>query len=157
MNYSAILASTGIALSLAIPTQVFAASDAETAAFVDELLTAAKQPVVLFALEWCEFCWSLRKLFAKLGMDYRAVDLDSVAYQAEDRGGRIRAELTRRNGSETIPQVYIGGEFIGGCTETLDACKDGSLQARLDQTSVAFDRCFDLDPYSFFPQWLHPR
>ena len=37
--------------------------------------------VVLFALEWCEFCWSVRKLFAKLGIEYRSVDLDSLAYQ----------------------------------------------------------------------------
>jgi cysteine synthase A len=143
---------TGHETTVAMPD-----ADVEIKAFVSELLGDPQQPVVLFALEWCEFCWSLRKLFAKLGIDYRSVDLDSVAYQADDRGGRIRAELTRRNGCETIPQVYIGGEFIGGCTETLEAYNNGSLQARLEQHGVVFDSSLNLDPYSFFPQWLHPR
>ena len=48
------------------------------------------QPVVMFALEWCEFCWAVRKLFARLGIAYRSVDLDSVALQEGDRGGDPR-------------------------------------------------------------------
>ena len=49
------------------------------------------QPVVLFALEWCEFCWALRKFFARLGIPYRSVDLNSVAMQEGDLGGELRA------------------------------------------------------------------
>ena len=59
--------------------------------------SSATSPCVLFALEWCEFCWSVRKLFAQLGIAYRSVDLDSVEYQADDLGGRIRAVLADRD------------------------------------------------------------
>jgi len=125
--------------------------------FVARLLADSEQPVVLFALEWCEFCWSLRKLFAKCAIPYRSVDLDSTAYQRDDRGGQIRAVLRARTGSKTIPQVFVGGEFVGGCTETFDAFKNGKLQAMLARSGVRFDDSIAVDPYSLLPTWLHPR
>jgi cysteine synthase A len=33
--------------------------------------------VVMFDLEWCEFCWAVRKLLARLGVAFASVDLDS--------------------------------------------------------------------------------
>ena len=76
----------------------------------------------MFALEWCEFCWSVRKLFAQLGIAYRSVDLDSVAYQAaRPAAAKIRAVLKARTGTPTIPQIFIGGEHVGGCTDLFDA------------------------------------
>src|SRR5262249_58812328 len=64
------------------PTRVEIDRDVER--FVDEIIRA--EPVVLFSLEWCEFCWSVRKFFARLGIAYRSVDLDSVEYQKNDLG-----------------------------------------------------------------------
>jgi len=125
--------------------------------FVARVLADSEQPLVLFALEWCEFCWSLRKLFARCGIPYRSIDLDSTAYQRDDRGGQIRAVLFTRTGSRTIPQVFVGGEFVGGCTETLDAFKDGRLQALLGKHGVRFDESARVDPHALLPAWLHPR
>jgi cysteine synthase A len=125
--------------------------------FFARVLTDPEQPLVLFALEWCEFCWSLRKLFAQCGIPYRSVDLDSTAYQRDDRGGQIRVLLHARTGSRTIPQVFVGGEFVGGCTETLDAFKDGRLQTLLGKYGVRFDESVSVDPHSLLPAWLHPR
>jgi cysteine synthase A len=85
--------------------------DADAERFVRE--TVAQQPVVLFALEWCEFCWSARKFFSQLGIDYYSVDLDSVEYQEGDRGGKIRAVLAAQTGAVTIPQIFIGGDPRG--------------------------------------------
>ena len=129
----------------------------EVRQFVAGVLADPEQPVVLFALEWCEFCWSLRKLFARCAIPYRAIDLDSTVYQKDDRGGQIRAVLRERTGSKTIPQVFVGGEFIGGCTETMDAFKCGKLQELLLENSVYFDQGVVVDPYSLLPQWLQPR
>ena len=81
--------------------------------------SSTKEPVVMFALEWCEFCWSVRKLFTQLGIAYRSVDVDSVEFQKEDLGGRIRGVLADRTGAKTLPQVFVGGEHIGGATDTV--------------------------------------
>lgn len=129
--------------------------DAAAARFVAETVSA--EPVVMFALEWCEFCWSVRRLFDRLGIAYRSVDLDSVALQADDLGGRIRPVLAELTGARTIPQIFVGGAHVGGCTELFDAFRDGSLQAQLTAAGVAFDADRDLDPYTLLPRWLQPR
>ena len=133
------------------------AVSAEVQDFVARVIADPEQPLVLFALEWCEFCWSLRKLFAQCAIPYRSIDLDSAAYQRDDRGGQIRAVLRARTGSKTIPQVFVGGEFIGGCTDTLDMFKDGRLQSLLGQHGVRLDDSIRIDPYTLLPGWLHPR
>jgi cysteine synthase A len=132
-------------------------ASAEVTDFVAHVIADREQPVVLFALEWCEFCWSLRKLFARCAIPYRSVDLDSTAYQRDDRGGQIRSVLTGRTGSKTIPQVFVGGEFIGGCTETFDAFKSARLQGLLATHNVKYDTSVQLDPYSLLPTWLQRR
>ena len=130
---------------------------ADAAAFVERVINDREQPVTLFALEWCEFCWSVRRMFAKLGIAYRSVDLDSVEYQKDDRGAKVRAALTARTSVSTIPQIFVGGEFIGGATDVFDSWKQGKLQSLLERSHVAFDRDTKVDPYSFLPTWLHPR
>ncbi|MBL8437485.1 MAG: cysteine synthase A [Zoogloeaceae bacterium] len=137
------------------PANVEAALD--PAALAQVMALVRDEPVVLFALEWCEFCWSVRKLFQRLGVAYRSVDLDSVAYQDGDLGGKIRAVLARQTGSPTIPQVFVAGEHIGGCTEVFDAVRAGDFQRRLAAAGIDFDAAVDLDPYTLFPKWLQPR
>jgi len=132
-----------------------AALDPAAGAFVDQV--TAEEPVVLFALEWCEFCWSVRKLFAAMNIPFRSVDLDSVAFQEGDLGGKIRAVLLARTGQPTIPQIYIGGEHIGGATDLFDECREGTMAERLVEQGVVFDRNAHVNPYDLLPKWLHPR
>jgi cysteine synthase len=112
---------------------------------------------VMFALEWCEFCWAVRKLFARLGIAYRSIDLDSVAFQQRDLGVNIRAVLKGRLRAATIPQVFIGGEHVGGCTDLFDAMANGSMQKRLEAAGVDYDRSIKLNPYTLLPKWVQPR
>ena len=125
--------------------------------FLDSVTGDAEQPVVLFALEWCEFSWSVRKMFAHYDIPYRSVDLDSVAYQDGNRGGKIRAAIEEQTGLKTIPQIYIGGKHVGGATELFDAAKDGSMAELLKASNVAWTESENRDPYSFLPGWLHAR
>ena len=125
--------------------------------FVEQVVNDPSQPVVMFALEWCEFCWSVRRMFRELGIEYRSIDLDSVEYQRGNRGGDIRAALRHRLSSPTIPQIFVGGEYIGGATETFDAFNDGSLQQLMAEKGISYDRDMRFDAYNFLPKWLHPR
>ncbi|MBT8099191.1 MAG: O-acetylserine lyase, partial [Gammaproteobacteria bacterium] len=136
-------------------TAVVAPADAVN--FLEDTISDQDQPVVMFALEWCEFCWSVRKMFAHYDIPYRAVDLDSVEYQADNKGGNIRAALYEQTGKKTIPQIYVGGRHLGGATDLFDACKDGSLQKMLADNAVHYDKSVNTDPYTFLPGWLHSR
>ena len=129
----------------------------EGEAYVADVLADPQPPAVMFALTWCEFCWAVRKLFGKLGVDYRSVDLDSPEMAENDLGGKIRTALWARTGAPTLPQVYVAGEHIGGCTETFEAYRDGSLQAKLTEAGVPFDAAAEFDPYALLPGWLAKR
>ena len=113
--------------------------------------------MVMFALEWCEFCWAVRKLFARLGIAFRIVDIDSVGFQRDDLGTKIRAVLKERTGAPTIPQIWIGGTHVGGAMDLFDAMRAGRMQQLLAQAGIEYDRDADLDPGDFLPRWLHPR
>jgi cysteine synthase A len=132
-----------------------APNDADAQRFVEQVIR--DEPVVLFALEWCEFCWSVRRLFARAGIEYRSVDLDSVEYQRNDLGTRVRGVLSNATGSPTIPQIFVGGEHIGGCTELFDAWRDGTLQRRLADCRIPYDTRIEIDPQTLLPKWLQPR
>ena len=114
-------------------------------------------PVVMFALQWCEFCWSVRKFLSAMGIEYHSIDLDSVAFQPENQGGKIRDVLAVELGVPTIPQIYIGGEHIGGATDLFEAFGNGELQKRLQNLNLPFDDSDIVDGNSFLPQWLQPR
>jgi len=135
------------------PPMVTPAADA----FLDEVLDDTSNPVVMFAFEWCEFCWSVRKMFAAVDIPYRSIDLDSAEYQKNDWGGQIRAALNARFDVMTIPQIFVSGRHIGGATETFDAFNEGEFQAMLSSGSIVYDNKVNVDPYSLLPTWLHPR
>jgi len=96
-------------------------------------------------------------LFAGYEIPYRSVDLDSVAYQEGNKGGKIRKAIEQRTGLKTIPQIYVSGQHLGGATETFDAIKDGTMQKLLEDNNVAWNKEVGTDPYSFLPGWLHSR
>ena len=134
-----------------------AGPSAKATAFLEETIADGEHPIVMFALEWCEFCWSVRKLFADYEIPYRSIDLDSVPFQEGNWGGDIRAALREQTGLKTIPQIYVGGKHIGGATECFDALKDGSMQALMTENGVSWRREATADPYSYLPTWLHKR
>jgi cysteine synthase A len=124
---------------------------------VDAMLSDRDQPVVMFAYAWCEFCNSARRIFSEYGIACRSIDLDSVAYQQGDRGKRIFEVIKHRTGWDTLPQIFIGGDFEGGCTDVFDSLKSGQLHNRLRKHGVSFDASIKTDPYERLPKWLHPR
>jgi cysteine synthase A len=138
--------------------QAPAALDDHALNFFRQVTSDASQPIVLFALEWCEFCWSVRKLFARLEVPYLAIDLDSVKYQQEDLGAKIRAVLLDQIGSPTIPQIYVGGKHVGGATDMFEAYSSGQLGDILAELDISMkDMPEEFEPASLLPGWLHKR
>jgi len=133
------------------------APEIESVNELDNLITDDAYPIVMVALEWCEFCWSIRKALAEYGITYKSADIDSVEYQENNRGGKLRVALRNKTTWNTFPQIFIKGEFIGGCTDLFDGIKDGSILDLLDKNGIKRNESVDTDPYQFLPSWLHPR
>ena len=95
---------------------------------IAEIVAAA--PVVVFSAEGCPYCDE-----AKAALTDASVDFKEVA--ASDWQ---RAQLTKRTGSRTVPQVFVGGEFVGGCHDgglggTVPLLRMGLLQAMAERAA----------------------
>ncbi len=75
--------------------------------------------VTIYTTDTCSRCGTAKKLLSRRGLSYDEINL------AADPDGR--AELTRRTGMITFPQIIIGGETIGGLDELVAADRDGRL------------------------------
>jgi cysteine synthase A len=114
-------------------------------------------PVVMYALKWCEFCWSLRHFFRRIGVDLHVVELDDPQWQANAMGTELRAALHEHTGQPTIPQVFVAGQWLGGCMDTLAAWDNGSLQTLLRQAGINTPEVAPFDTRSLLPAWIQRR
>jgi len=72
-------------------------------------------PVEIYTTSSCPFCVRAKRLLDARGIDYDEIDV------ADDPA--LRADLVKRTGRRTVPQIFIDGEPIGGFEElaALDA------------------------------------
>jgi glutaredoxin 3 len=83
----------------------------------------ADNTITLYTTEPCGFCRQAKALLAARGLVYREVNL------AKDPVGR--ADLVKRTGQMTFPQIVVGDRSIGGFRELLEADREGTLKALL--------------------------
>ncbi len=81
--------------------------------------------IIVYTTDPCSFCARVKGLLTSRGLPFTEVNL------TKDPEGR--AELARRTGMMSFPQVLIDGELVGGFAETLTAAESG----RLDDLSAA--------------------
>lgn len=65
----------------------------------------------------------------------RVLDQLGVAYETRNvlADPALREAVKQHSNWPTIPQLYINGEFIGGCDITLEMSKNGELQKLLEK------------------------
>ena len=139
------------------PAEPLAEVPARARDFVDTAIADAALPVTLFALEWCEFCWAVRRFLRDLGVSFRSVDLDAVEMQRTGLGADIRTDLRQRTGQPTIPQIFIGGRHIGGAMDLLSMHDKGELVPLLEAAGVAVPAERKLQALGYLPKWLASR
>jgi glutaredoxin 3 len=80
--------------------------------------------VEIYTKTFCGFCWRAKHLLEGKGIEYREISVDF--------GGDVKAEMVQRaNGRTTVPQIFIDGRHIGGCTELVARERDGKLDELL--------------------------
>ena len=88
--------------------------------------TIAESKVVVYSKSWCPFCQRTKGLFDQLGVEYTAIELDEVA-----DGPAIQEALLGLTQQRTVPNVFVGGNHIGGNDDTMRAAQSGKLQEML--------------------------
>ena len=105
-------------------------SDARTR--IDETINA--HDVVLFMkgtpdFPQCGFSGQVAQILGYLGVDYEGVN---VLIDPDVREG-----IKQFSNWPTIPQLYVKGEFLGGCDIVREMFQAGELQDHLQQNGIA--------------------
>ncbi|MEM7728289.1 MAG: Grx4 family monothiol glutaredoxin [Pseudomonadota bacterium] len=103
----------------------------EAKAKIDQ--TVAENDVVLYmkgtpTFPQCGFSSTVVQVFDYLGVDYASVNV------LEDPD--IRQGIKDYNSWPTIPQVFVKGEFIGGCDIVREMFESGELRTLLSDKGV---------------------
>ncbi len=74
-----------------------------------EASAGSSQPIVMYTTKFCPYCIRARGLLESKGWDYQDIPVDA------DQG--LRLEMIEKSGQHTVPQIWIGGQHVGGCDE----------------------------------------
>jgi len=77
----------------------------------------------MYATAACPFCQSAERLLVAKGASIEKIRVDLEP-------GR-RAEMTRRSGRRTVPQIWIGQRHVGGCDDLYALEREGRLDPML--------------------------
>ncbi|MBE9114671.1 glutaredoxin 3 [Lusitaniella coriacea LEGE 07157] len=79
--------------------------------------------VEIYTWSWCPFCLRAKALLDRKGVDYTEYSIDGDE--------EARAEMTKRAGRSSLPQIFIDGQPIGGCDDLHDLEAGGQLDELL--------------------------
>lgn len=84
--------------------------------------------VEIFTKFACPYCFRAKLLLEEKGVAYDEIDAS---------GGPNRDEmLARSNGRTTVPQIFIGGQHVGGCDDLFALNQAGKLDPMLTELSA---------------------
>lgn len=84
--------------------------------------------VTLYTTRFCPFCVRARGLLDQKGIAYEDIAVD------QDAG--LRREMMVRSGRDTVPQIWIGEQHIGGCDDMLLLERQGRLDELLGRVGA---------------------
>ena len=90
-------------------------------------------PVVLFmkgspVFPQCGFSAAVVQILSQLGVKFKGIDVLSDP--------QIRQGIKEFSNWPTIPQLYVKGEFVGGCDIVREMYETGELQQTLEEKGV---------------------
>ncbi len=80
--------------------------------------------VEIYIKDYCPYCHAAKRLLAKKGVAFTAIDI-------EEHPEQRATMLQRSNGGRTVPQIFIGGRHVGGSDDLHALESAGRLDAML--------------------------
>ncbi|MCL5042704.1 MAG: glutaredoxin 3 [Gammaproteobacteria bacterium] len=80
--------------------------------------------IVMYSSNYCPFCIRAKQLLESKGLTFEEIIVDGQP--------QLRADMTRLAGGRTsVPQIWIGQTYVGGCDELLTLERSGQLDPLL--------------------------
>lgn len=81
--------------------------------------------VLIYTTPICPYCVRAKHLLNKKGVPFREIDVS--------QDPEMRARLIELTGQRTVPQIFIGGQSIGGCDDMYALDRQGKLDALIEK------------------------
>ena len=81
--------------------------------------------IEIYTKTFCGYCWRARELLEAKGVEYQE-------YVIDGDGSKRQEMIQRASGRTTVPQIFIDGRHIGGCSDLVALEREGSLNALLE-------------------------
>lgn len=79
--------------------------------------------VIIYSSDYCPYCMRAKQLLSNKGVDFSEINVDGQA--------QVRAEMVRKAGRTSVPQIWIGDIHVGGCDDLYALERAGKLDALL--------------------------
>jgi len=73
----------------------------------------ASSPVFMFSFKACPWCVKAKQLLNDAGIDFDSIEVDDLG----EKGPWVQNALAQMTGRTSMPNVFINGTCIGGCTD----------------------------------------
>ncbi|MEX1198638.1 MAG: glutaredoxin domain-containing protein [Pseudohongiellaceae bacterium] len=76
--------------------------------------------ITVYSRRICSFCNAAKQLLQNRGYEYHEVNLDEHP--------ELMADIMRRSGQRTVPQIFVGEKSVGGFTELRASILSGEFE-----------------------------
>lgn len=84
--------------------------------------------ITIYTRQYCGYCTAAVHLLSSKG--YQFIEI------ATDGDSNTRAEIQKRSGQSTVPQIFVGEISVGGYMELAQAVSSGKFDEMLKATST---------------------
>ncbi|CUM49841.1 uncharacterized protein AC631_04990 [Debaryomyces fabryi] len=84
------------------------------------------KPIFIASKSYCPYCAKTKNTISSITKDAYIIELDEV----ED-GSEIQEALYELTGQKTVPNVFIGGEHIGGNSDVQELNSTDKLESKV--------------------------
>lgn len=81
------------------------------------------QKIVMYSTPYCPFCVRARQLLNDKQLEFKEIDVQQAP--------RLRDEMRRLSGRNTVPQIWCGDFHVGGWTELAALERSGKFDRLL--------------------------
>lgn len=95
-----------------------------------------EHPVAMYSFTTCPFCRKAKDFLEENAIPYVSLELDLLP---GNEGNEIRSELGRLTKRTSVPSIFVGGQYIGGCNDgpgLLPLAREGKLDDLLRTAGV---------------------
>lgn len=86
-------------------------------------VSSAQPRIEMYYSALCGYCTMARRLLACKNAHVELISVDGDA--------QARADMERRSGRRTVPQIFIAGRHVGGCDDLHALDREGELDPLL--------------------------